>query len=114
MSSFAPLNLYTFAAARGEFLRPDVRALLQGLVAPLVAMLDDVHHPQFPAEPARDVRLVVVLKAERRELFGNMVVAVLVDVVDLDGLARLVAYATDAIVLVKHFGRDLVWNLVRT
>jgi hypothetical protein len=26
--SFAPLNYYTFAAARGEFLRPDVRALL--------------------------------------------------------------------------------------
>jgi hypothetical protein len=28
MTSFSPLNVYTFAAARGEFLRPDVRALL--------------------------------------------------------------------------------------
>ena len=26
--SFSPLNLYTFAAARGHFLRPDVQALL--------------------------------------------------------------------------------------
>jgi hypothetical protein len=30
MTSFSPLNFYTFAAARGEFLRPDVRALLAG------------------------------------------------------------------------------------
>jgi hypothetical protein len=30
MTSFSPLNFYTFAAARGEFLRPDVRALLGG------------------------------------------------------------------------------------
>jgi hypothetical protein len=30
MTSFSPLNLYTFAAVRGEFLRPDVRALLAG------------------------------------------------------------------------------------
>lgn len=28
MTSFSPLNFYTFVAARGEFLRPDVRALL--------------------------------------------------------------------------------------
>ena len=28
ITSFSPLNFYTFAAARGEFLRPDVRALL--------------------------------------------------------------------------------------
>jgi hypothetical protein len=28
MTSFSPLNVYTSAAARGEFLRPDVRALL--------------------------------------------------------------------------------------
>ena len=27
--SFSPLNLYTFAAARGQFLRPDVQALLR-------------------------------------------------------------------------------------
>jgi hypothetical protein len=27
--SFSPLNLYTFAAARGQFLRPDVQALLK-------------------------------------------------------------------------------------
>ena len=30
MTSFSPLNFYTFAAARGEFLRPDVRALPAG------------------------------------------------------------------------------------
>jgi len=30
MTSFLPLNFYTFAAARGEFLRPEVRALLGG------------------------------------------------------------------------------------
>jgi hypothetical protein len=30
LTSFSPLNFYTFAAARGEFLRPDVRALLAG------------------------------------------------------------------------------------
>ena len=29
MGSFAPLNFYAFAAARGEFLRPDVQALLK-------------------------------------------------------------------------------------
>jgi hypothetical protein len=28
MTSFSPLNVYTSATARGEFLRPDVRALL--------------------------------------------------------------------------------------
>jgi hypothetical protein len=28
MTSFLPLNFYTFAAARGEFLRPEVRAPL--------------------------------------------------------------------------------------
>src|SRR6202167_2401333 len=30
MTSFSPLNFYAFLAARGEFLRPDVRALLDG------------------------------------------------------------------------------------
>jgi hypothetical protein len=30
MTSFSPLNFYTFAAARGEFLRPEVRELLKG------------------------------------------------------------------------------------
>jgi hypothetical protein len=29
MSCFAPYNLYAFLAARGAFLRPDVRALLE-------------------------------------------------------------------------------------
>lgn len=29
MSCFAPYNLYTFLAARGAFLRPDVRAALE-------------------------------------------------------------------------------------
>jgi hypothetical protein len=30
MASFSPVNFYAFAAARGQFLRPDVRALLEG------------------------------------------------------------------------------------
>jgi hypothetical protein len=42
MTSFSPLNFYTFAAARGEFLRPDVRALLAG--APLA------HSPGSPSD----------------------------------------------------------------
>jgi hypothetical protein len=44
MTSFSPLNFYTFAAARGEFLRPNVRALLAG--APLA------HSPGSPSDMA--------------------------------------------------------------
>jgi hypothetical protein len=42
--SFSPLNFYTFAAARGQFLRPDVQTLLReapiGLFADLLAPHD--------------------------------------------------------------------------
>jgi hypothetical protein len=40
--SFSPLNLYTFAAARGQFLRPDVQALLRN--AP-VGLYSDFANP---------------------------------------------------------------------
>jgi len=49
MSSFAPLNLYTFAAARGEFLRSDVRALLQGPVGPF-SNFANPHDPVLRAQ----------------------------------------------------------------
>jgi hypothetical protein len=39
---FSPLNLYTFAAARGQFLRPDVQALLRN--AP-VGLYSDFANP---------------------------------------------------------------------
>jgi hypothetical protein len=44
--SFSPLNLYTFAAARGQFLRPDVQALLSN--AP-VGLYSDFANPHDPA-----------------------------------------------------------------
>jgi hypothetical protein len=44
--SFPPLNLYTFAAARGQFLRPDVQALLRN--AP-VGLYSDFANPHDPA-----------------------------------------------------------------
>jgi hypothetical protein len=44
--SFSPLNLYTFAAARGQFLRPDVQALLK---AASVGPFSDLFNPYDPA-----------------------------------------------------------------
>lgn len=44
--SFAPLNIYTFAAACGQFLRPDVQALLKG--AP-VGLFSDLVNPHDTA-----------------------------------------------------------------
>jgi hypothetical protein len=43
--SFSPLNFYMFAAARGQFLRPDVQALLKE--AP-VGLFSDLLVPQDP------------------------------------------------------------------
>src|SRR5260370_31341784 len=61
MTSFSPLTFYTFAAARGEFLRPDVRALLAGAsVGPFSRvtilhdrMLQSVPDPKFAGIPER-------------------------------------------------------------
>jgi len=53
MTSFAPSNLYTFAAARGQFLRPDVRALLQGPVGPF----SNFANPRDPALRAEAERV---------------------------------------------------------
>jgi hypothetical protein len=44
--SFSPLNLYTFAAARGQFLRSDVLALLKTASAGLYS---DFAYPRDPA-----------------------------------------------------------------
>jgi hypothetical protein len=43
--SFSPLNLYTFAAARGKFLRPDVQALLKYAPVGLYSDFADPHDP---------------------------------------------------------------------
>jgi hypothetical protein len=53
MTSFVPSNLYTFAAARGQFLRPDVRALLQGPVGPF----SNFANPRDPALRAEAERV---------------------------------------------------------
>ena len=65
--SFAPLNFYTFAAARGQFLRSDVQALLRE--AP-VSLFSDILAPHDPvvrreAEALRN-RLDLLLFAEPR------------------------------------------------
>jgi hypothetical protein len=44
--SFPPLNLYTLAAARGQFLRPNVKALLRN--AP-IGPYSDFANPHDPA-----------------------------------------------------------------
>jgi hypothetical protein len=63
----APLNFYTFAAARGQFLRSDVQALLRE--AP-VSLFSDILVPHEPvvrreAEALRN-RLDLLLFAEPR------------------------------------------------
>ncbi|QOZ68821.1 hypothetical protein [Bradyrhizobium arachidis] len=65
--SFSPLNLYTFAAARGQFLRADVQTLLKE--AP-VSLFADFLAPNDPdvrrqAEALR-ARLDLLLFAEPR------------------------------------------------
>jgi hypothetical protein len=47
--SFPPLNLYTFAAARGQFLRPGVQALLKSASIGLYSDFANPHAP-FCAE----------------------------------------------------------------
>lgn len=53
MSCFAPYSLYTFLAARGAFLRPDVRAVLEQSSA---APFDDLATPGRAAFLARLTR----------------------------------------------------------
>jgi hypothetical protein len=42
--SFSPLNIYTFAAARGQFLRPDVQALLKNASVGLYSDFANSHY----------------------------------------------------------------------
>jgi hypothetical protein len=48
--SFPPLNLYTFAAARGQFLRPDVQALLKSASVGLYFDFANSHAPVLRRE----------------------------------------------------------------
>jgi hypothetical protein len=47
---FSPLNLYTFAAAWGQFLRPDVQALLQKVSVGLYSSFAISHDPVLGRE----------------------------------------------------------------
>jgi hypothetical protein len=48
--SFSPLNFYTFAAARGQFLRPDVQALLKNASVGLYSDFVNSHDPALRQE----------------------------------------------------------------
>jgi hypothetical protein len=48
--SFSPLNLCTFAAPRGQFLRPDVQALLKNAPVRLYSGFADPHDPGLRRE----------------------------------------------------------------
>jgi hypothetical protein len=48
--SFSPLNFYTFAAARGQFLRPDVQALLKNASVGLYSAFANSHDPLLRRE----------------------------------------------------------------
>jgi hypothetical protein len=48
--SFSPLNLYTFAAARGQFSRPDVQTLLKGASIGLYSDFANPHDPVLRRE----------------------------------------------------------------
>jgi hypothetical protein len=65
--SFSPLNFYTFAAARGQFLRPDVQALLKEAPVGLFSDLLAPHDPDVRREAkALRKRLDSLLFAEPR------------------------------------------------
>jgi hypothetical protein len=65
--SFSPFNFYTFAAARGQFLRPDVQALLKEAPVRLFSDLLAPHHPDVRREAeALRKRLDSLLFAEPR------------------------------------------------
>jgi hypothetical protein len=65
--SFSPLNFYTFAAARGQFFRSDVQALLNEAPVSLFSDLLAAHDPDVgrEAEALRE-RLDTLLFAEPR------------------------------------------------
>ena len=48
--SFSPLNFYIFAAARGQFLRPDVQALLENASVGLYSDFTNSHDPVLRRE----------------------------------------------------------------
>lgn len=48
--SFSPLNFYTFAATRGQFLRPDVQALLKNASVGLYSDFANSHDPVLRRE----------------------------------------------------------------
>lgn len=50
--SFSPLNLYTFAAARGQFLRPDVQTLLKSASVGLYSDFANPHDSVLRREAA--------------------------------------------------------------
>ena len=63
--SFSPLNLYTFAAARGQFLRPDVQALLRNASVGPYSDFANLHDPILRQEAkALRKRLDVLLFGE--------------------------------------------------
>jgi hypothetical protein len=65
--SFSPLNFYTFAAARGQFLRPDVQVLLKEAPVGLLSDLLAPHDPDVRREAeALRKRLDSLLFAEPR------------------------------------------------
>jgi hypothetical protein len=47
---FSPLNFYTFAAARGQFLRPDVQTLLKKVSVGLYFSFANSHDPVLRQE----------------------------------------------------------------
>jgi hypothetical protein len=48
--SFSPLNLYTFAAVRGQFLQPDVQIVLKGASVGLYSDFANPHDPVLRRE----------------------------------------------------------------
>ncbi|HEU5402532.1 MAG TPA: hypothetical protein VFU86_14310 [Terriglobales bacterium] len=63
--SFSPLNFYPFAAARGQFLRPDVQALLKNASVGLYSDFANSHDPVLRREAeALRKRLDVLLFGE--------------------------------------------------
>lgn len=65
--SFSPLNFYTFAATRGQFLMPDVQALLENASVGLYSDFANSHDPVLRREAeALRKRLDALLFASHR------------------------------------------------
>src|ERR1700747_577692 len=71
--SLSPLNIYTFAAARGQFLRPDVQALLKNASVGLYSDFANSHDLilRREAEAVRE-RLDALLFGERGGPASNL------------------------------------------